>query len=111
QLANRVKDDFLATVSHELRTPLTSMLIWTRMLAAGKLDSVTSDQALNSMAHSVNLLSTLVDGLLDVSRIVADRLRIDRREVHLIPIIESALEVIRPTAEAKQIRFETFLDG
>ena len=111
QRANRAKDEFLATVSHELRTPLTSMLVWTHMLAAGKLDQATSGQGLKSLVTSIKSLAQLVGDLLDVSRISTGKLRIDARPVELIQIIESAIDVVRPAAEAKKIEIKAELDS
>ena len=109
QSASRAKDEFLATVSHELRTPLASMLIWTRMLAAGKLDEETSAHALKTLAGNVKSLSQLINDLLDVSRIIIGKLRIDARPVKLKTVIEAAVEVVCPAADAKQIEIKTTL--
>lgn len=108
--ANRSKDEFLATVSHDLRTPLTSILIWVRMLNSGKLDEETSAHALDTIAGNVKSLSQLIDDLLDVSRIVSGKLRIDARPLELKSVIGSAINVVRPTADAKSIEVETMID-
>lgn len=108
--ANRLKDEFLATVSHELRTPLASMLMWTRMLESGNLDQQTTAQAHATLAGNVKLLSQLVEDLLDVSRVVSGKLRIDPRPIRLVPIIEAAIKVVRPAADAKGIEITTKLD-
>ncbi|HEX9425593.1 MAG TPA: ATP-binding protein [Pyrinomonadaceae bacterium] len=110
QRANRAKDEFLATVSHELRTPLSSMLVWARMLAAGKLDKQTSSSAMESLVSNIKSLSQLINDLLDVSRITTGKLSIDTRPIKLIPIIEAAINVVRPAADAKKIVIETKLD-
>ncbi|MCP9496305.1 MAG: PAS domain S-box protein [Pyrinomonadaceae bacterium MAG19_C2-C3] len=108
--ANRLKDEFLATVSHELRTPLASMLMWTRMLASGNLDAETTAQAHATLIGNVKLLSQLIEDLLDVSRIVSGKLRTTARPIPLIPVLEAAIEVVRPAAEAKNIKLETAFD-
>jgi PAS domain S-box-containing protein len=110
QEANRTKDEFLATVSHELRTPLTSMLVWSRMLTAGRLDKATSGQGLKSLVSSIKSLSQLVEDLLDISRISTGKLRISTHPVELVPIIEAAIDVVRPAAEANRIEITTELD-
>jgi signal transduction histidine kinase len=99
QEANRTKDEFLATVSHELRTPLTAMLVWSRMLAGGKLDETTSGQGLKTLVSSIKSLAQLVEDLLDISRISTGKLRISTRPIELVPIIEAAINVVRPAAE------------
>src|SRR5215207_5504654 len=91
EAANRLKDEFLATVSHELRTPLTSILGWAKMLAEGGLDAGRQAQA----------LAQLVDDLLDVSRVITGKLRLDVRPVNLAAVVEAAAAGVRPAAEAK----------
>ncbi len=110
QQANRAKDEFLATASHELRTPLASMLIWVRMLGSGKLDEETSAQALSHIAGNVKSLSLLINDLLDVSRIITGKLRIDARPIELLTVINAAVDVVRPAAESKTIEIKTALD-
>lgn len=103
ETANRAKDEFLATLSHELRTPLTSILGWVRMLRAGHLDEANFARALETIQRSAQSQAHLVDELLDVSRVVTGKLRLETKPVSLTPIIESALDTVRPTAEAKSI--------
>jgi hypothetical protein len=109
--ANRAKDEFLAMVSHELRTPLSSMLIWVRMLSSGKLDKDTSMDALESVAENVKLLSKLIEDLLDISRLTTGKLRLDPRPIDLRPVIEAAITVARPAADAKSIKVEAALEA
>jgi PAS domain S-box-containing protein len=110
ELANRTKDEFLATLSHELRTPLTAMLGWTWMLRSSELDQQTRAQALETIERNVRAQAQLIEDLLDVSRIITGKLRLDVRPSELIPVIESALDTVRPAAEAKEIQLQVELD-
>src|SRR5262249_13322258 len=109
--ANRVKDEFLATLSHELRTPLGAILGWTRLLRSRKLDEPAAARALETIERNAKLQSQLVEDLLDVSRIITGKLRLETRPVDLFSLIEGAVETVRPAAEAKAIRLETTLDS
>jgi PAS domain S-box-containing protein len=108
--ANRLKDEFLATVSHELRTPLTSILGWSNMLLAGRLKGEAHDHALEIIHRNAQSQNQLISDLLDVSRIISGKLRLDLRTVELPAIIEAAVEATRPAAEAKGVRLTTELD-
>ncbi|HEX7317528.1 MAG TPA: ATP-binding protein [Pyrinomonadaceae bacterium] len=108
--ANRLKDEFLATVSHELRTPLTAILGWSNMLLAGRLDGELHDRALDIIHRNAQAQNQLISDLLDVSRIISGKLRLDLRTVELPAIIEAAVEATRPAAEAKGVRLTTALD-
>src|SRR5882672_4463375 len=108
--ANRLKDEFLATISHELRSPLNAILGWTRMLNDKLLDEEKSARALEVIYRSARAQSQLISDLLDVSRIITGKLRIEARTVSLIPIIEAAMDVARPAADAKKIRLISALD-
>jgi signal transduction histidine kinase/ActR/RegA family two-component response regulator len=107
---NRAKDEFLAVVSHELRTPLSPILTWTRLLIGGALDPAATARALESIDRSARAQAQLIDDLLDVSRIVAGKVRLDLQQVELAPILEAAIDSTRPTAETKGIRLQTFVD-
>jgi signal transduction histidine kinase len=104
--ASRAKDEFLATISHELRTPLTAILGWARLLVAGKLDAAEEAQAIQSIAKNAKAQAQLIDDLLDVSRIITGKMRIEVREVNLASVIEGALGAILPAAQAKGITIE-----
>jgi PAS domain S-box-containing protein len=108
--ANRVKDEFLATVSHELRTPLNSMLGWVRILRSRTPSDDYAARALETIERSARLQNQLIEDLMDVSRIMNGKLRLDVRPVHLSPTIEAALDVMRPAAEAKEIELQVDLD-
>jgi PAS domain S-box-containing protein len=110
QEANRTKDEFLATVSHELRTPLTAVLGWARILRSGGVDDATVRRALETIERNAHSQAQLVEDLLDVSRIITGKLRLDVRAVELVSVIELAIEAIRPAAEAKALRLQVVLD-
>jgi signal transduction histidine kinase len=110
QEANRAKDEFLATLSHELRTPLHAMLGWTGMLRRGTMDSAERNRAIEVIERNTRLQAQLIEDLLDVSRIVTGKLRLDVRPLDLPPVIEAALDSVRVAAAAKAIRIETALD-
>jgi len=107
--ANRAKDDFLATVSHELRTPLTAVLGWAQMLRAREGPPERLQHGLSVIERSTRAQSRLIDDLLDVSRITANRLRLIREPVPLAPLIEAALDQVRPQADEKQVEIHTDL--
>jgi PAS domain S-box-containing protein len=107
---NRVKDEFLATLSHELRTPLNAIVGWTHILRTGPLDAMRTQQAIDTIARNAHLQAQLISDILDVSRIIAGKLRLDLRPVELGDIVRSALETVRPAAEAKGIHVDCVLD-
>ncbi len=108
--ADQAKDRFLAIVSHELRTPLTAMLGWVRLLTTGMLDEATSARALPVIERNTKLLAQLIDDLLDVSGIVAGKLRLEVGPVDLVAVIESAIEAVQGLADAKSIGLKAVLD-
>jgi len=108
--ADQAKDRFLAVVSHELRTPLTAMLGWIRLLTTGMLDDATSARALPVIERNTKLLAQLIDDLLDVSGIVAGKLRLEVGPVDLVAVIESAIESVQALADAKSIGLKAVLD-
>jgi PAS domain S-box-containing protein len=101
--ANRAKDEFLALLSHELRTPLTPMLGWTRLLRARPVKQEDSDSALEKIERAVESEIKLVGDLLDVSRIITDKMTLSLRRLDLRAIVETAAERARSAAEAKEI--------
>ena len=107
--ANHSKDDFLATVSHELRTPLTAILGWAQMLQSDRLPAEQVRHGVEVIQRCAFNQKQLIEDLLDVSRIVSNRLRISREPVNLSQVIEAALETIRPEAARKQVAIETVL--
>jgi signal transduction histidine kinase len=107
--ANRLKDEFLATLSHELRTPLNAILGWTQVLRAGKLDETTAIRALETIERNAKSQAQLISDLLDVSRIITGKLRLDLKPVELPRIIDAVLDGIRPAADAKDIELDVAL--
>jgi len=108
--ANWFKDEFLSTVSHELRTPLNAINGWALMLCAGRLDAAQSARALETIVRSAKSQNQLIDDLLDVSRIIAGKMRLDVARLKLGSVIEAAVETVRPAAEAKGIHLSAPLD-
>ena len=106
QAANRAKDEFLATLSHELRTPLNAILGWVRLMGSGNLDNQTMQRALEIIERNTRLQAQLIEDLLDVSRIISGKLRLDLRPAALSSVVEAAIESVRPTADAKRISME-----
>jgi PAS domain S-box-containing protein len=108
--ANRAKDQFLATLSHELRTPLTAMLGWVLMLRSGRLSGEEAASALASIERNTRVQAQLINDLLDVSRIVAGKLQIDKRPVDLRVVIEHALESVRRDTETRKLVVSVAID-
>jgi PAS domain S-box-containing protein len=110
QESSRLKDEFLATVSHELRTPLTAILGWAHLLRSGLLDDGSITNALETIERNARAQSQLIDDLLDVSRIITGKLRLDVRPVDPNSFIEAAVEAVKPAAEAKNVRVQKIID-
>jgi PAS domain S-box-containing protein len=110
EAASNAKDAFLATISHELRTPLSPILAWTRMLRKGKVHPEKTSRALEVIDRCAQAQAQLVEDLLDVSRIVSGKLRLEVRPVMLAPVIEKAADIVRPAADAKGLRVQLLLD-
>lgn len=108
--AGHLKDEFLATVSHELRNPLAPILTWTQLLRSGTLDKEKSDRALEVIERNVRSQAQLIDDLVDVSRVVSGKFRLDVRPIELASVIKAAAESQRPASDAKQIRLLLVLD-
>ncbi len=106
EAANRAKDEFLSVLSHELRTPLNSMLGWTRMLRAGILDEEKTARAIEVIERNTLLQNNLIEDLLDVSRIISGKMRIEKETVDLAKVFDDAVEILRPFAAQKNIEFE-----
>lgn len=104
--ANGVKDEFLAILSHELRTPLTSILGWSHLLTAGKLDKQETARAIETIARNARAQGRLIDELLDISRIMTGKLCLDLRAVKLAPLIQAVVDDVRPAADARSINLK-----
>jgi PAS domain S-box-containing protein len=108
--ANRIKDEFLAVLSHELRSPLNPILGWSQLLIGGKLSAAKTAQAFETIERNARLQSQLIEDLLDVSRILQGKLRLNVAPVNIATIILSALETVQLAAEAKKIQIQTILN-
>jgi len=104
--ANRAKDEFLATVSHELRTPMTAILGWSRMMLSGQISREMHQRALETIERNARSQAQLIEDLLDVSRIVSGKLRVEFRAIDLTTVMNAAIEAVRPAAEAKRISIQ-----
>jgi PAS domain S-box-containing protein len=108
--ANMMKDEFLAVVSHELRSPLTAMLGWVQTLRNCSLDAATTARALEIIERNAKAQTQLIDDLLDVSRIITGKLRLNIRSIELASIIKEVVETVRPAADAKGIKLKYLLE-
>jgi PAS domain S-box-containing protein len=110
QEASRLKDDFLASLSHELRTPLNAILGYARMLRAGIVSPERQDKAIDTIERNATSLSQIVEDVLDISRIVSGKLRLNVQPVEFPDILRHAVEAVTPAADARGVRLETVLD-
>jgi CheY-like chemotaxis protein len=110
QDANRMKDEFLAVLSHELRTPLNAILGYARLLRGGVLSPEKADRGLETLERNATWLTQIVEDVLDVSRIVAGKIRLDVQPVGLPLIVDNAVATIQPAADAKGVRMQTLID-
>jgi signal transduction histidine kinase len=110
EAASTLKDEFLMTVSHELRTPLTAIQGWAHMLASGDLDERRRIIAIETIDRNARTQTRLVNDLLDVSRAISGKLRLETRTLALTDVVRDAIETIRPAADAKSIRIDTDFD-
>jgi PAS domain S-box-containing protein len=108
--ANRLKDEFLAVLSHELRTPLTAVLGWSKMLIDGHVAEEMRPEALRVIYRNAKSQAQLIEDLLDISRIITGRLRIDASPVELVSVVEAAVASVRPAASAKTLTLQARLD-
>jgi signal transduction histidine kinase/CheY-like chemotaxis protein len=112
QEANRVKDEFLATLSHELCTPLAAILSWSHLLKSGRLDLERRARAIETIERNAKTQARLIEDILDVSRVITGKLRLELRPVELATATGAALEAVRPGAEAKGVELAAGLaDG
>ncbi len=106
EAANAAKDQFLATLSHELRTPLNAILGWTQLLHMPDLDEETKREAADAIERNAKAQAQLIDDLLDMSRIISGKIRINRQPVVLSQVVKSAVESVRPMAQEKGVKLE-----
>ncbi|HLL89059.1 MAG TPA: ATP-binding protein [Tepidisphaeraceae bacterium] len=109
---SRMKDEFLATLSHELRTPLNAILGWSQMLLGptGRSDTATMADGLRTIERNARAQTRLIEDLLDMSRIISGKVRLDVQRVDVAAVIEAAVAAVRPAAEAKGVRLQVTLD-
>jgi CheY-like chemotaxis protein/nitrogen-specific signal transduction histidine kinase len=105
-----MKDEFLATLSHELRTPLSAILGWSQILASGNVEATDMEQGLDAIQRNARAQTQLIEDLLDMSRIVSGKVRLDVQWTDLAHVVETAVDSVRPSAEAKGIRLRKVLD-
>jgi len=109
--ASRLKEEFLATVSHELRTPLNAVVGWSRLLRSGQLDEDGAAHAVEVIERNAAAQRQIIEDLLDVSRIITGKLRINTQPVDVLLIIHAAIDAVRPAAKAKEIRISTHIEA
>ena len=108
--ASRMKDEFLATLSHELRTPLNAILGWAQLLARDGGDKQTLGEGLAVIERNARVQTQLIEDLLDMSRIISGKIRLDVQLIDAAPIIDAAMETVKPAADARGIRLQKVLD-
>ncbi|MBW4570719.1 MAG: PAS domain-containing protein [Tolypothrix carrinoi HA7290-LM1] len=111
ETANRIKDEFLSILSHELRNPLNSLVGWAQLLRKQKLDKNKLARGLEAIENSAKLQTQLIEDLLDISRITSGKMPLDARMIQLVPVINAAIEVVRTSADSKQIQIVPRLDA
>lgn len=109
--ASRTKDEFLATLSHELRSPLQPLLNWAYLLRSPNLDPASAERALDAIERSTKTLGQLIEDLLDVSRIVTGKLRLQARPVRLPGVVRAAMEAVESAAVAKSVTLEARVES
>jgi PAS domain S-box-containing protein len=110
QDASRLKDEFLASLSHELRTPLNAVLGYARMLRGGVVSPDKQARAIETIERNATSLTQIVEDVLDISRIISGKLRLNVQPVDVPQVVADAVQVVTPAAEAKGLRIETVLD-
>jgi signal transduction histidine kinase/ActR/RegA family two-component response regulator len=111
ETANQSKDEFLATVSHELRTPLNAILGWATLLTRGGLDDAMVARAIGAIQHNAKVQAQLIEDLLDVSRIISGKLRLNVKAIQLISVIQAAVDSVHPAFEANGVQLEMVWDA
>lgn len=106
EVANRLRDEFMATVSHELRTPLNSILGWARLLKDGTLDHGQTQRAVNTIIKNSETQNRLIEDLLDVARLISGKLELQDEPVDLLSVVADSIEIARPAAQHKRLRVE-----
>ena len=110
EVANRIKDDFLAMLSHELRTPLNAIVGWTNLLKSGKLNEQDRARGVDVIDRNASAQGAIIDELLDVSRIISGKLKLDAQPLDPAMVVDAAVDAIRPAALAKEIEIVTSIE-
>jgi signal transduction histidine kinase len=110
ETANRMKDEFLATVSHELRTPLNAIIGWSHLLRVGSLDEATASRALETIDRNAKVQAQLIEDILDVSRMITGKLRLNNEPVDIASVINAAIDSVQLAVDSKDIELEVTLD-
>lgn len=110
ETANRMKDEFLATVSHEIRTPLNAIIGWSHLLRSGRLDDATAARALETIDRNAKSQAQLIEDILDVSRMITGKLRLNNEAVDLASVINAAIDSVQLAIDSKDLHLEVTLD-
>jgi PAS domain S-box-containing protein len=110
EAANRMKDEFLATVSHELRTPLNAILGWSTMLRRGSLNESLTANAIEAIERNARSQAQLIEDLLDISRIISGKLRLEIKAIEFVSVIKAAIDAVQHAAKAKEIQLQMVID-
>lgn len=110
EIANRLRDEFMATVSHELRTPLNSILGWARLMKSGTLDDAQAAKAVTTIIKNSETQNRLIEDLLDVARIISGKSELEIVELDPVEIVSHSIESARPSANAKSIDISLKID-
>ena len=108
--ANRMKDEFLATVSHELRTPLNAIIGWSQLLKSGRIDSATTTRAVDTIERNAKSQARLIEDILDVSRAITGKLRLNIAPVDMASVINAAIDSVQVAADSKNIQLAVIAD-
>jgi len=109
-IANRAKDEFLAIVSHELRTPLNAIMGWAKLLSEPDFDEARRTRAVQTIERNAVTMAQLIEDLLDMSRMISGKMRLEIQSVNVINVIEAALDTLRPAASARGVELVAVLD-
>ena len=110
ETANRMKDEFLATVSHELRTPLNAIIGWSHLLRSGRIDEATASRAVETIERNARAQAQLIEDILDVSRVITGKLRLNTGPVDVAAVINAAIDSVQLAADSKSIQLAVTLD-
>jgi signal transduction histidine kinase/CheY-like chemotaxis protein len=110
ETANRMKDEFLATVSHEIRTPLNAIIGWSHLLRSGRLDQPTIDRAIETIDRNAKSQAQLIEDILDVSRMITGKLRLNSEPVDISSVINAAIDSVQLAINSKELHLEVTLD-